>query len=55
MDQNEKNLEYLNHFLRNNVQIIQGCFKQIEKSLRGMNDAVIEFQKTLSKDADEPE
>lgn len=39
MDQKEKDLECLNHYLRNNVVCIQGCMKQIENRLRDMRDA----------------
>jgi len=56
MDQNDKNLDYLNHFLRNNILNIQGCFKQIENYLKMMNDAWVTYQETLPGAADdEPE
>lgn len=55
MGQNDKNLEYLNHFLRNNIVNIQGCFKQIENYLNLMNDAWMKYQETLPGADNEPE
>ena len=45
-NQDEINIEYLNHTLRNNIVIIEGLFKQIEESLRIMNDAVKSYDET---------
>jgi len=45
-DQDEINIEYLNHTLRNNIVIIGGLFKKIEESLKIMNDAVKAYDET---------
>ena len=51
MDQKEKNLEYLNHYLQNNVACIQGCMRQIENHLRDMRYAWEKYR--ISIDAEE--
>ena len=51
MDQKEKNLEYLNHYLRNNVACIQGCMRQIENHLRDMRYAWEQYRGSI--DAEE--
>ena len=39
-NQDEVNIEYLNHAVRNGVAKIAGCFREVEQILAGMNDAV---------------
>ena len=52
-DQNNKDLECLNHFIRNNLVNIQGCFRQIENYLRVMHDAAEKFEGTFSENIEE--
>lgn len=53
--QNQINLEYLNHFLRNNAVNIQGCLRQIGNYLKEMNKAWAEYQQSFNGGVDEPE
>jgi hypothetical protein len=43
-DQRQKDLEYLNHVLRNSTARIAGCLKEIEITLLEMGEAVKGFR-----------
>jgi GTP1/Obg family GTP-binding protein len=44
MDQLDKDRQYLNHVLRNSTARIAGCLKEIEITLREMNEVMKQFR-----------
>ena len=49
-DQDKKNLTYLNHVVRNNIQKINGLFKEIEGCLKIMREALTAFLMEVEDD-----
>ena len=45
-DQRQKDLEYLNHVLRNSTARIAGCLKEIEITLLEMGEAMKGFKES---------